>query len=333
MVRHVALVERPEVLLVGEQVHDLRAVGVGRGRLELGHDLVDGRVVAHDVHAREGDPAVEVHQRVVALEVVAALVVEEVVHVIVTPWIAEEAAEHLDAPLRERGHRVRLHHAPMDHRGRAVRLLPCEAHDLLGHQVEVAEQLVGRGILVGPVRLVRVRVERQLNPLRRGLPLRTVSVTELGQLEVVAGGVVDVEHELRAVLLVQVPQPREIEALEERVVLLLRQVPEEEAVVVDGEPVAGLGVPIPQHAHPVLRLARAAHGPSDDVRLPLCERDFGPEPLAVALGRHAVDRHHVVQPGPAAHMDREASVREPAGARVEHRAVEGLVDLEHGSIL
>jgi len=59
-------VERPEVLFVREQVHDLRLVGVFRERLERGRDLVERRAVADDVHAGEDNPAVAVFPAIVS---------------------------------------------------------------------------------------------------------------------------------------------------------------------------------------------------------------------------------------------------------------------------
>ena len=53
MVGKVVGIERPEVLLVREQVHNFRLVRIFGKRFEHRHDLLDGRTIADNVHTRE----------------------------------------------------------------------------------------------------------------------------------------------------------------------------------------------------------------------------------------------------------------------------------------
>ena len=68
---------------------------------------------------------------------------------------------------------------------------------------EIGDQLFGWGVLIGPGRLVGVGVEGELHPVGIVTPLTLVAVGELGEREIVARRVVDVDRELDAVLLVQ----------------------------------------------------------------------------------------------------------------------------------
>ena len=65
MIGYVVGVERPEILLVSEEIHDLRSVRISGQRFQRGHDAFNGSVVADDVNPGENDSAAEVHEGIV----------------------------------------------------------------------------------------------------------------------------------------------------------------------------------------------------------------------------------------------------------------------------
>ncbi len=67
VIGQVAAPRRPERLLVGGQVHDLRPVGIVKQRFQGGSDVIDGtEMVAGQLHLGKHNPAVEVLQGVVS---------------------------------------------------------------------------------------------------------------------------------------------------------------------------------------------------------------------------------------------------------------------------
>jgi len=134
-------------------------------------------------------------------------------------------------------------------------LRPGESVNLLGHLIEIGDQFLRGHILIRAIRLIRVGVESQLEPVRTVAPLAFVAVGELSQVEAIGRCVVDVDAELDPVVPVQLAEHRQIERIEKRAVLLLVDIAQKEAVVIDRETVPGKRMPVPDDTHPILEAA------------------------------------------------------------------------------
>ncbi len=66
MVGQIVGIERPEVLFVGKDIHDLRLVGILRERLKRGYNPFYRGAVADNIDFGENYAAIEVHERIVA---------------------------------------------------------------------------------------------------------------------------------------------------------------------------------------------------------------------------------------------------------------------------
>ena len=193
-------------------------------------------------------------------DVLADRIVQKIVDVPSALVHAEIAAEDANAAVEQRLQRRLRRHRPVDDRRRCQRFLAGKATDLISHHVHVGEQLFRQRILIRTIRHVAVGVKGQLQPVGVVSPLAPIAIGELRKskaafawkFEIVGGRVEDVEHELRAVLPMQLADPLQIKAIEERSIAFLGDVPQKEAVVVDGEAVTRLAVSIPHHANSVL---------------------------------------------------------------------------------
>ena len=203
-----------------------------------------------------------------------------------------------------------------------------EAADLPGDPVEVGRELLRLGVLVGPVRVVGVGVKGEPQPIGVVPPFALVAVGEHREVEPVPRREIDVEDELGPEFRVEALEHLQVEAVEERGVLLLGDVPEEKAVVIDRKPVPRPRVPVPDDPHPVLPAAGAAIRGGDDLRFLVLEEDLGDEGIARLRGGAAVHRHPVPQGRFAPHLDLQAAVGLPAQPAVQNGAVERLVDPE-----
>ncbi len=92
MIRNVVHVERPKILFVGEQVQDFRCVfGLGLW-FKRRHNLIDGGVVADDVHTRKDNPTVEVFPGIVLGQIFTVTVIPAIVDVELTIRAANKVA-------------------------------------------------------------------------------------------------------------------------------------------------------------------------------------------------------------------------------------------------
>ena len=102
MIGNVIRVERPEILLVCEQVHDLRLVRIIGTRFERGHRPFDGNRIADDVDLGENDAAIEIHQRIMTGKILGTDIVQKVVHVPSGAAPSEITAQYANVALVKR---------------------------------------------------------------------------------------------------------------------------------------------------------------------------------------------------------------------------------------
>ena len=322
-----APIEGPEVLLVRQQVHCLAAIGLPGQRVERRSDATHRGGVADDGVADVDDAAREIHPEVVLGDILRPLGVEVVVDVPLAADLPEVAAKHAHATPVQGLQAIGRGHRPVEVRRRRKGLRPGKAMDFLGHLVVVADQHFGRRVLVRPPGRVRVGVECQFQPAGVVLPLALVTVGKLRQGETIFRGEVDVHREPRAVLLVQVAEDLQVETVEQRGIFLPGNVAEKEDVVVHGEVIPGLRVPVPDHADATFTATRVADCTDHDLGHLLAQDDFAGELLSLAPGGLAVDRHVCRRGRGAHHGDRQAVGRRFPMPVVQDRPVERLFDL------
>ena len=144
-------------------------------------------------------------------------------------------------------------------------------------------------------------------------PLAFVTVGELGELEIGVGGelgvvggrVVNVDRKLHAVFPVQIAEHVQIKAIEKRRIVLLRNVAQEEAIVVDRKAIPRHAVAIPYDPHAVLVPAVHPLGHGYQVRLRLAQNHLGLETISFPAARHAVDGQPVAGAGLAGNTNRQ----------------------------
>jgi hypothetical protein len=122
----------------------------------------------------------------------------------------------------------------------------------------------------------------------------------------------------------QVAQELEIEAVEQGGVLLLEDIAEEEAIIINRKAIARLGIAVPEDAHLVLAAAEIAVGHSGDGVLLTAEDDLGGESWSFAMGQVSIDCYAVARGGLAADADFQAARHFLSQSPVEYRAMKGL---------
>ena len=130
------------------------------------------------------------------------------------------------------------------------------------------------------------------------------------------------------ILVVKLAKDVQIKTVEQRRVLLLGHVAKEEAVVVDGEAIAGLGIPIPDHADAIFATVGIVTHGSHQVGFVFPQHDLGRELVAGSPRGDSVYAHLAGSGNSSANGNREPFVRLPAVTVIENRTVEGFFDCD-----
>ncbi len=117
-------------------------------------------------------------------------------------------------------------------------------------------------------------VKGKLEPVGAVSPLAFVTVRKLGQFKSVFGRIIDVKNKACAVFRMELSKILQVEAVEQGGVILLRDIAQKEAVIINRESIAGLGMPVPQYLHTVLMPAEAALRDCNDLCLLFAENNF-----------------------------------------------------------
>jgi hypothetical protein len=98
---------------------------------------------------------------------------------------------------------------------------------------------------------------------------------------------------------VQIAEHLQVEAVEQRPVILLGNVAEKEAIIVDGEAITRHAVSVPNDPHAVLAPIAVRFHDGNQIRLLLAQGNVGLELTSLATARHSIDGHTVAAAGGA----------------------------------
>ena len=133
----------------------------------------------------EEDAAVEIHQGIMAAQVIAAHFIKSVADIIGLLRTDEISAQRPYAMLMECRQRGWLETAPVHNRRRTVALRSSKAVDLFFDQGQIGNDFVGLGKLIGAIREFIDGVPGEAQPVTLRLELTFPAVRHLRQIEVI----------------------------------------------------------------------------------------------------------------------------------------------------